>query len=189
MKLIQAGKPTQNACIELFHSKFRDEYLNEYWFTTLAHALAVIAAWRQDYNEQRPHSALNYLSPSEFAVKHRVTADAPAAVQELVQRDFARSPLAPIEGGESLRPRFERTQWHLLRRHRISRMQIHPAPHLVRQWLKARGLSAVEIQFHSVPQAQHDRLSGQALLDLPQVWFQNRTPPDLAVVSRRSRHA
>ncbi|MDN7610596.1 transposase, partial [Burkholderia multivorans] len=58
--------------------------LNEHWFTTLAHARAVIAAWRQDYNEQRPHSALNYLAPSEFAAKHRATADAPAAFQELV---------------------------------------------------------------------------------------------------------
>lgn len=84
LKLIQAGKPTQNAYIESFNGKFRDECLNEHWFTTLAHARAVIAAWRQDYNEQRPHSALNYLSPSEFAAKHRATADAPAAFQELV---------------------------------------------------------------------------------------------------------
>lgn len=49
MKLIQAGKPTQNAYIESFNDKFRDECLNEHWFTTLAHARAVIAAWRQDY--------------------------------------------------------------------------------------------------------------------------------------------
>lgn len=84
LKLIQAGKPTQNAYIESFNGKFRDECLNEHWFTTLAHARAVIAAWRQDYNEQRPHSALNYLAPSEFAAKHRATADAPAAFQELV---------------------------------------------------------------------------------------------------------
>ncbi len=61
LKLIQAGKPTQNAYIESFNGKFRDECLNEHWFTTLAHARAVIAAWRQGYNEQRPHSALNYL--------------------------------------------------------------------------------------------------------------------------------
>ncbi|WP_412142225.1 integrase core domain-containing protein [Burkholderia mallei] len=50
--MIQAGKPTQNAYIESFNGKFRDECLNEHWFTTLAHARAVIAAWRQDYNEQ-----------------------------------------------------------------------------------------------------------------------------------------
>ena len=84
LKLIQAGKPTQNAYIESFNGKFRDECLNEHWFKTLAHARAVIAAWRQDYNEQRPHSSLSYLSPSEFAAKHRATADAPAAFQELV---------------------------------------------------------------------------------------------------------
>lgn len=47
LKLIQAGKPTQNAYIESFNGKFRDECLNEHWFTTLAHARAVIAAWRQ----------------------------------------------------------------------------------------------------------------------------------------------
>ncbi|MDA3672145.1 integrase core domain-containing protein [Burkholderia cenocepacia] len=75
---------TQNAYIESFNGKFRDECLNEHWFTTLAHARAVIAAWRQDYNEQRPHSALNYLAPSEFAAKHRETADTPATFQELV---------------------------------------------------------------------------------------------------------
>jgi putative transposase len=81
MNLILAGKPTQNAYIESFNGKFRDECLNEHWFTTLAHARTVIAAWRQNYNEQRPHSALNYLSPSEFAAKHRATANAPAAFQ------------------------------------------------------------------------------------------------------------
>jgi putative transposase len=59
LKLIQPGKPTQNAYIESFNGKFRDECLNEHWFTTLAQARAVIAAWRQDYNETRPHSALN----------------------------------------------------------------------------------------------------------------------------------
>ncbi|KOT11396.1 integrase core domain protein [Burkholderia mallei] len=53
LKLIRAGKPTQNAYIESFNGKFRDECLNEHWFTTLAHARAVIAAWRQDYNEQK----------------------------------------------------------------------------------------------------------------------------------------
>lgn len=57
-KLIQAGKPTQNAYIESFNGKFRDACLYEHWFTTLAHARAVIAAWRQDYNEQRPQDNL-----------------------------------------------------------------------------------------------------------------------------------
>ena len=56
LKLIQPGKPTQNAYIESFNGKFRDERLNEHWFTSLANARAVIAAWRLDYNEERPHT-------------------------------------------------------------------------------------------------------------------------------------
>ncbi|WP_197362535.1 IS3 family transposase, partial [Ralstonia pseudosolanacearum] len=82
LKLIQAGKPTQNAYIESFNGKFRDECLNEHWFTSLAHARAVIAAWRQDYNEARPHSALNYQPPAEFAARYRATAVAPAAQEQ-----------------------------------------------------------------------------------------------------------
>lgn len=82
LKLIQPGKPTQNAYIESFNGKFRDEFLNEHWFTTLAQARVLIAAWRQDYNETRPHSALNYLSPAEFAAKHRAAAVVPAALQD-----------------------------------------------------------------------------------------------------------
>ncbi|GCB05583.1 transposase [Ralstonia sp. SET104] len=82
LKLIQAGKPTQNAYIESFNGKFRDECLNEHWFTSLARARAVIAAWRQDYNEARPHSALNYQSPAEFAARYRATAVAPAAQEQ-----------------------------------------------------------------------------------------------------------
>lgn len=81
LKLIQAGKPTQNTYIESFNGKFRDEYLNEYWFTSLAHACAVIAAWRQDYNEVRPRSALNYQPPAEFTTRYRAAAVTPA-VQE-----------------------------------------------------------------------------------------------------------
>lgn len=71
LKLIQAGKPTQNAFIESFNGRFRDECLNDHWFTSLAEARILIAAWRQDYNQQRPHSALGYLTPAEYAAKHR----------------------------------------------------------------------------------------------------------------------
>lgn len=53
LKLIRQGKPTQNAYIESFNGKFRDECLNEYGFTSLAHARALIATLRQDYNEER----------------------------------------------------------------------------------------------------------------------------------------
>ncbi len=69
LKLIQAGKPTQNAYIESFNGKFRDECLNEHWFTSLPHARSLIATWRKDYNEQRPHSSLDYATPAEFAAE------------------------------------------------------------------------------------------------------------------------
>ncbi len=71
LKLIQAGKPTQNAYIESFNGKFRDECLNEHWFTSLPHARSLIATWRKDYNEQRPHSSLDYATPAEFAAETR----------------------------------------------------------------------------------------------------------------------
>jgi putative transposase len=67
MILIQPGKPTQNAYIEGFNGKFRDECLNENWFTSIDHARAVIATWRRDYNEVRPHSTIDDLTPAEFA--------------------------------------------------------------------------------------------------------------------------
>jgi putative transposase len=65
--LIQPGKPTQNAYVESFNGKFRDECLNENWFTSIDHARAVIATWRRDYNEVRPHSTIGDRTPSEFA--------------------------------------------------------------------------------------------------------------------------
>jgi len=71
LKLIEPGKPTQNAFIESFNGRFRDECLNDHWFTTLAEARIRIAASRRDYNEHRPHSALNYQTPAEFAASHR----------------------------------------------------------------------------------------------------------------------
>ncbi len=71
LKLIQPGKPTQNAFIESFNGKFRDECLNEHWFHTLSHARAVIKQWRTDYNECRPHSMLGYKTPAEVAQELR----------------------------------------------------------------------------------------------------------------------
>jgi len=76
IRLIQAGKPTQNAFIESFNGKFRDECLNEHWFKSLAHVREAINAWRQDYNEARPHSSLG-MTPSEFAARHRAAARHP----------------------------------------------------------------------------------------------------------------
>jgi putative transposase len=71
LRLIQAGKPTQNAYVESFNGKFRDECLNEHWFRTLAEARTIVATWRMDYNQARPHSALGYRTPAEFAAVWR----------------------------------------------------------------------------------------------------------------------
>lgn len=72
LKLIQAGKPTQNAFVESFNEKFRDECLNENWFHTLAHAKAIIKQWRTDYNGFRPHSMLGYNILAETAKQLRI---------------------------------------------------------------------------------------------------------------------
>jgi putative transposase len=66
-QFIEPGKPVQNAYIESFNGKVRDECLNEHWFTLLAEARVLIEQWRVDYNEQRPHSALGNRTPLEFA--------------------------------------------------------------------------------------------------------------------------
>jgi transposase InsO family protein len=67
LRLIEPGKPTQNAYIESFNGRFRDECLNEHWFTSLAHAQVVIEAWRREYNEERPKKRLGGLTPTAYA--------------------------------------------------------------------------------------------------------------------------
>lgn len=64
---IQPGKPTQNARIESFHGRLREECLAVSWFQNLFDARRKIAAWRKEYNEERPHSSLGYKTPREFA--------------------------------------------------------------------------------------------------------------------------
>jgi len=71
LRLIQPGKPTQNGFIESFNGRFRDECLNEHRFNDIVHARKIINDWRQDYNECRLHSTLNYQTPSEFAARWR----------------------------------------------------------------------------------------------------------------------
>jgi len=67
LRFIEPGKPVQNAYIESFNGRLRDECLNEHWFTSMGQAQRIVAAWRQDYNGVRPHSALRNLTPNEFA--------------------------------------------------------------------------------------------------------------------------
>lgn len=68
---IQPGKPTENAYIESFNGRFRDECLNDHWFSTLHEACVLIEAWRKDYNLNRPHSSLGYVTPAEFMTQHQ----------------------------------------------------------------------------------------------------------------------
>lgn len=60
------GKPTDNAIVESFNGRLRDKCLNSYWFLSLADARTKIEAWRRDYNESRPHTALGWLKPAEY---------------------------------------------------------------------------------------------------------------------------
>jgi putative transposase len=66
LQFIRPGKPVENCFIESFNDKFRGECLNENWFLSLLEAQRIIEAWRCDYNEARPHSALNDLTPMEW---------------------------------------------------------------------------------------------------------------------------
>lgn len=67
LQFIQPGKPVQNAYIESFNGRVRDECLNANWFTSLSDARRKIESWRIDYNQERPHSSLDYMAPEEFA--------------------------------------------------------------------------------------------------------------------------
>lgn len=64
---ITPGSPWENPYIESFNGKFRDECLNMHVFTGGRHAQQVVQAWRNEYNDERPHSSLNYMTPTEFA--------------------------------------------------------------------------------------------------------------------------
>jgi putative transposase len=67
LRFIRPGKPIENAYVERFNGKFRDECLNEHWFVSLVDAKAAIESWRVDYNTVRPHSSLGGRTPDQFA--------------------------------------------------------------------------------------------------------------------------
>ncbi len=73
LDFITPGKPVENAYIESFNGKFRDECLNDNWFLSLDDAREIIEAWRIDYNRVRPHSSLNDLTPVEFVEKFEIS--------------------------------------------------------------------------------------------------------------------
>jgi putative transposase len=67
---IQPGKPMQNGTLESFNGRVRDEFLNQHLFMSIKEAKELAVDWKEDYNERRPHSALNGLSPNEFKRAH-----------------------------------------------------------------------------------------------------------------------
>jgi len=76
---ITPGKPIENAYIESFNGRFRDECLNANWFMSMKDAQRIIEDWRTDYNQERPHSGLDYLTPEEFIEKEREKSQAAIA--------------------------------------------------------------------------------------------------------------
>jgi len=78
------GKPQDNAIIEAFNSRFRQECLNEHWFLSVTDAQEKVERWRSHYNTERPHSSLGNLAPEEFARAAAVTTTAVLSKQELV---------------------------------------------------------------------------------------------------------
>jgi putative transposase len=66
LHFIEPGKPNQNAVVESFNGRLRDELLNEHSFPTIFHARSAIEAWRIDYNQRRPHTTLDGMTPHEF---------------------------------------------------------------------------------------------------------------------------
>ena len=79
LEFSRPGKPTDNAFIESFNGRLRQECLNQNWFLSLADARETIENWRQDYNDYRPHSSLGQQTPSEFVADWQQTRTDPKA--------------------------------------------------------------------------------------------------------------
>lgn len=95
LHFITPGKPNENALIEAFNGRFRDECLNENWFTDLADARAKIEAWRIDYNENRGQRRYGWLTPVEFAARELAALQSPTAPSAppipMIQRETERT--------------------------------------------------------------------------------------------------
>lgn len=99
---IPPGKPTQNGHVESFNGRLRDECLNVSWFQNLFDARRKIAAWRKEYNEERPHSNLDYRTPKEFAELVREKQDvlyvADAGQEASIASPLPRTPIPACNG-------------------------------------------------------------------------------------------
>jgi putative transposase len=96
---IAPGKPTQNAFIESFNGRLRDELLNETLFSGNDHAREAVADWTHSYNNERPHSALGYQTPAVFAARLTAMGDQLRATETL-----RRSPIAPSAQPRQIQP-------------------------------------------------------------------------------------
>ena len=98
---IRPGKPIENAYIESFNGRLREECLNVSWFRNLFDARRQIGAWRKHYNQLRPHSSLGYRTPEEFAALHRAAGLSSAAAGKWVSNvdPFPHAPIPAQSGG------------------------------------------------------------------------------------------
>lgn len=80
LDFIRPGKPVENAYIESFNGRLRDECLNVHQFTSIEDAQAKIEAWRVNYNQRRPHSSLGHLTPNEYAQRRQKSGAVEAAI-------------------------------------------------------------------------------------------------------------
>lgn len=104
MDYSRPGKPTDNPFVESFNGSFRDECLNAHWFLSLEDATQKIEAWRKEYNEYRPHSSLNDLTPAEFIEQYLADNENPEALPAAPAPDwmnFAASENSPAESEKS----------------------------------------------------------------------------------------
>jgi putative transposase len=106
-RYIAPGKPTQNAFVESFQGRMRDECLNEHLFFSLNHVRAVVAGWVEDFNTARPHSAIGYMTPAAYAatlkpqrasVLRHLESSAPMPVATVAPRRNSQ-PTIPVAGG------------------------------------------------------------------------------------------
>ena len=99
LRFIEPGKPVQNAFVESFNGKLRDECLNLHWLRSLRHAREEIARWRLHYNIERPHSALAYRTPMEVLAETKAPSLGTLAVPAL-----ALNPSTQPENSRANRP-------------------------------------------------------------------------------------
>ena len=99
LEFIRPGKPIENCFVESFNGKFRDECLNQHWFTSLRDARTEIEAWRLDFNEVRPHSSLGDLPPALYAEEAGLRSRTPSAPPP--------PPPTPERNSEALNPGVE----------------------------------------------------------------------------------